>query len=433
VVFASFNQLQFFLTEWARFRHGGYTNPIFATAAGYAAIYTLIDRAFPKLFRDTFGHAFYLSTSLRQWAEIGGAFFLTFAVIWFNLRVTDAIVQSLRNRRFSPRAFALPLSLLAIAFALGTLRYLQIEAETAKLPTSKIIAIQANIGDATKIASERGVAKALNFVVDTYTEMSREAATKHPDADAIVWPETAFPTVFSASPHSTADRDQKVRTMVSEIQKPLLFGGYDQDGKGKDYNALYLLSKNGFETAERYRKHILLLFGEELPFADQFPILLDWFPQVGQFGKGPGPELLTYYNQSGEPVRVAPLICYEGLFPEYFRTAMGLKPDFFLNVTNDSWFGPWAEPQLHLSLTTFRAIETRTAQLRATNTGISGLLTPSGNWVGMTGIEIPVAEAYSVPRGEAASSLYKNLGEGPLWFILILGILLPLLRKRKGT
>jgi apolipoprotein N-acyltransferase len=46
--------------------------------------YTGIDQISPKLFLDTLGHAFFLAKNLRQLADLGGPFLLTFLVVLVN-------------------------------------------------------------------------------------------------------------------------------------------------------------------------------------------------------------------------------------------------------------------------------------------------------------------------------------------------------------
>jgi len=120
-----------------------------------------------------------------------------------------------------------------------------------------------------------------------------------------------------------------------------------------------------------------------MPFSDVFPILNQWFPQVGNFGRGPGPEVFTVPMRHGEvSPRIAPIICYEALFTRYTVEAARHGAQLLVNVTNDSWFGPFGEPELHLALSAFRSIETRLPQIRSTNTGISALILPDGSITG---------------------------------------------------
>ena len=85
-----------------------------------------------------------------------------------------------------------------------------------------------------------------------------------------------------------------------------------------------------------------------------------------------------------------------------------------LNITNDSWFGPYGEPKLHLALTTFRSIETRLPQLRSTNTGISALVLPDGSIAAETGIDSREVLQVDIPVMEPAlPTLLKAWGD---WF-----------------
>ena len=95
-------------------------------------------------------------------------------------------------------------------------------------------------------------------------------------------------------------------------------------------------------------------------------------------GRGVGPEVLELPVASPQvsKIRASPVICYEALFANYVIAAARKGSQLIMNVTNDSWFGSWGEPQLHLSLSRFRTIETRVPMLRGTNTGISALVLP---------------------------------------------------------
>ena len=174
-----------------------------------------------------------------------------------------------------------------------------------------------------------------------------------------------------------------------------------------------------------YHKNILLLFGEYIPGMESIRWLKEMFPQIGNFGRGPGPEVfpLPSINPGLGELRVSPVICYEALFPSYSIEAARKQSQLILNITNDSWFGPWGEPYMHLSLTIFRSIETRLPQLRATNTGVSALILPSGEMVRQSAVYQPEIMNVTVPVAEAAPwTLMKAWGDWFGTFAVILGL-----------
>ena len=136
----------------------------------------------------------------------------------------------------------------------------------------------------------------------------------------------------------------------------LVFGGYDSErlpaNRWRLYNAAFYMAPSG-ALVERYYKHKLLLFGEYVPLSDRFPALLDLLPTPGEFTPGPGPGIFTIGG-----VRMAPLICYELLFPRVVRASLRAGGQVLVNLTNDYWFGKHLEPLQHLELARMCAIET---------------------------------------------------------------------------
>ena len=90
------------------------------------------------------------------------------------------------------------------------------------------------------------------------------------------------------------------------------------------------------EILGSYDKVHLVPFGEYLPFQDFMESL--GFLQLtgirGGFSAGTGPRLLPI--PGAPPAR--PLICYEIIFPDEVADN-SQRPGWFLNVTNDAWFG----------------------------------------------------------------------------------------------
>lgn len=427
LLFSLIGQPQFTLFapiwRWIRLPSPLNERALLARAVALALAYAGLDWILPKLFVDTLGHSQYQARYLRQVADLGGATLLTFAIFLTNESVFR-LLTLLRSRtepslwpalRAAGAPLVLSMALILGAYGYGSQRYAEI-LRLESTPSARIQAavIQGNIGDFDKIAAERGISGAADKVIDTFFQLSDQALALSPKPQLLIWPETSYPSTFR-TPQTAEEmaRDQRIERFVRSRGVPLLFGGYDH-ADGKDFNAFFYLSptsQGGIESGgdlKTYRKNMLLLFGEYIPGAEQFQFIKSAFPQVGNFGRGVGPSVV----EAGG-VRTGPIICYEALFPNYVIEAARRGSQMILNITNDSWFGPSGEPELHLSLTTFRSVETRLPQLRATNTGISALILPDGEITQPTPIGAATILNASVPINEPIPTLMKRWGD---WF-----------------
>jgi apolipoprotein N-acyltransferase len=190
----------------------------------------------------------------------------------------------------------------------------------------------------------------------------------------IIWPEAAaaFPLERSA-----VALDDIARLTA---RGAVLFTGTIRmpDPKSRTwYNSLYLFSP-GARTLSVYDKTHLVPFGEYVPWPRLMSALgiaqLIAMPFPATPGNG-----LHRYLVPGAPF-VTPLICYEDAFPGAAISPDG-RPGWFVNVTDDSWFGPWAGPAQHLLNARMRSIEEGIPMARAANTGISAVIDAKGRIV----------------------------------------------------
>ena len=405
-------------------------------------IYAGIESAYPKLFLDTAGHAFADSLMISQLADLGGVFLITALVI----TVAESLVYSIIKDR---KWFVLPMAVVALGFGYGKMRVNQIgNAITVQStsPSLRVGIVQANIGDYLKIAAEQGTSNATDQVISQYLGYSQKAIeatvqqTGSPP-DALVWPETAYSTLFGKPQRMDEQRmEERLRGFANAFPGTMIFGGYDQDSEGSDYNSVFFLTQDDSKKLSAppvYHKNVLLMFGETLPFAETFPSMKKWFPTMGFFGRGPGPEVHTVRNHEGHPFKLAPSICYEGLFPAFAAKGASQGADAFLNVTNDSWFGPDGEPYLHFALTRFRSIETRLPMIRSTNTGFSALIDPLGRIEGQTPLFEPAVLPATIHPRLPFKSPFLAISEALFeeWFVRVAqittSILMLVLFRRK--
>jgi apolipoprotein N-acyltransferase len=215
----------------------------------------------------------------------------------------------------------------------------------------------------------------------------------------VIWPEAA--AIF------TADRVETQRAELAALtgRSLLITGSARADAGGHFYNSLYILGRGGAALAV-YDKYHLVPFGEYLPLAPVLSRLGIAKLTLGDtgFSAGPGPQS---YALPGIPA-VTPLICYEAIFPGAVTPAA--RPGWFVNVTDDSWFGPWAGPRQHLFSARMRAIEEGLPIARAANTGISAMIDAEGRITASLGINQGGAIDAQLPAARAATP-YARFGD----------------------
>jgi apolipoprotein N-acyltransferase len=163
-------------------------------------------------------------------------------------------------------------------------------------------------------------------------------------------------------------------------------------------------------------------FAEFIPLAATFPRLRGWVRELS------GLTIPDMRPGSGFPLwevagaRFGLQICFEGIFPEISREIARKGADFTVNISNDGWFRDSAELDQMLVMARFRAVESRIGFIRATNTGISAFIEPSGR----LGAVLEAGGRRKEVKGmltarvkvTGASSLYRALGDWACWAAL---------------
>jgi apolipoprotein N-acyltransferase len=138
-----------------------------------------------------------------------------------------------------------------------------------------------------------------------------------------------------------------------------------------------------------------------------------WLPWLGTWKSGTGGRLGTLTLRDGRTLRVAPQICYDALFARYAIAAVGRGADIIVTLSNDSWFAFGNVPRLILVISAFRSIETRRPQVRATNTGISAVITSTGEFLDTIGVGVRGSLVATFTPQRAATTLMLAWGD---WF-----------------
>jgi apolipoprotein N-acyltransferase len=336
---------------------GGGTARIFVFTIAYAFAEWLRGHLLTGFPWNIAGYGWGASIAIMQSAALFGVYGLTVLTILFG-----AALAELFDRRVEWR---LPLAVAVLFLALfgaGALRLASIKPGSVQGVRLRIV--QPNIAQTDKYRPAL-VEQNWNRLLSLSGTPAKVAPTH------IIWPEAAPPFLLARAPEALDEI-----TLLTGRNRVLMTGALRaqrKDGHIDYYNSFYVFGHGG-QLVGVYDKFHLVPFGEYLPF-EAFLTRLGLTKIVGvagSFATGDGPHTLII---PGAPP-VGPLICYEILFPG--EVVGATRPDWFVNVTDDSWFGPWAGPLQHLLVARMRAIEEGIPVVRAANTGISAVIDPLG-------------------------------------------------------
>lgn len=293
-----------------------------------------------------------IDTWLANLAPVTGVL----GVSWLNAVLAGAIVLLVIGST-QKRIVAASVSsiILLSSFALGFIDWTE---PTAK--PIKVALLQGNVAQENKWKPE--------FKQPTL-DMYREMTEKSWDSDLIIWPETAIPDWFG---QVSAEVIEPLRAAAVVEQSDLLLGGfYHNFDTEKDYNSVMSITQTG--EIDIYPKHHLVPFSEYVPFLEYLRFMENWIMlPYDSVGKGQGK---TTLNVAGQTAQMS--ICYEDVYGD--ESVNGL-PDatMLINLSNDGWFAGSVEPMQHMQIARMRALESGRYMLRATNTGVSGIINEKG-------------------------------------------------------
>jgi len=149
----------------------------------------------------------------------------------------------------------------------------------------------------------------------------------------------------------------------------------DTDEYIEDYNTAALMDSSG--PVAFYHKSKLVPGAETLP---SFLHVLDaWFEKFGGTTAGYTIQAdRTVFNETNHSYRIAPAICFESIYGEFLSQYVHNGADLIAIITNDGWWGNTPGYRQHESYARLRAIETRRWVVRSANTGVSCIISPSG-------------------------------------------------------
>lgn len=309
------------------------------------------------------GHAELPGSTLAGFAPIGGIFLVSLAVAAV-AALAAAAIESLAASRRSRATLVLPLSGIVALFCAGALLD-RIAWTTPNSAPVAVTLVQGNIPQEQKFDPDL---RERAFRIYTGLVAASEGRL-------VVLPESAFPVFAHQVPEATIEAiaaTMRARGGDALVGVFIALPPGGGETEPRLHNSVVSL---GASQTQVYRKRHLVPFGETIPARGVLGPLIGRVLAIPLSDQAVGPPDQSPLAVAGERVLVN--ICYEDAFgSELARWARGST--LLVNVTNDAWYGRSIGPWQHAQIAAMRAKETGRPMLRATNTGVTGVIDADG-------------------------------------------------------
>ena len=326
---------------------------------------------------------------ILQSASLFGSYFIGFLM----LSVAGLLAMALLNRPQALLCGILAGSIFAANLLFGAVSCFVPKQSDAML---RVAVVQGNIDSHEKWGSS-----STRRTREAYERLTRAAVEE--GAELIVWPETAFPYDLSY--------DNSIRDFLCELSAecnvPMIVGGLASDDE-HEYNALFFIDRDGNFSERFYAKRHLVPFGEYVPMRETIMALIPPLAELSALDDdlAAGESSALFETEWG---KIGSLICFDSIYEQLTLDSVRDGADLMVIASNDSWFSDSAGVYQHQAQAQLRAIESGRSFVRAANTGISTILSPTGEileWVD------PLTEGYAVTDVCVRSqmTLYDRIG-----------------------
>jgi apolipoprotein N-acyltransferase len=313
---------------------------------------------------------------VAQLAAALGVYGVAALVALVNGALADALRARAEGARQPRRALVVAGLALLLTVAGGALHLSALRGRIAAAPKLTVALVQPNVNQAVK--NQRMTYA--DFILGRLVPLTVEGDLR--GADLVAWPEAAYPYSLPPDIRSLADP----RSGLPPLRHAhLLLGaatyerrvGADGRAESESSNSVFLLRPD-LTVMDRYQKNHLVPFGEYVPLRRWLPFLDSVVPQFAPQRPGAGLRVLAFPAADGGAVRLAPMICFDAIFPEIDVRYAEQDPEILVNPTNDAWYGYSSGPHQFLAMVRMRAVESGKAVARPAYAGVTALILPTG-------------------------------------------------------
>jgi len=304
--------------------------------------------------------------ALIQSTNIFGTLFISALIVLVNITLAVSIIDYVKDKKTFSYKYLIFALIIFTSNCLYGILHIKFKDDNGKV--AKTAVIQGNIASGEKWETP------LEETINLYLDLSYKAAKKE-KIDLFVWPESAIPAVIndkivSRLGNLTIFKNTYLMTGIFNVKDFKSYTDY------KIYNSIAAIDPKE-RVLGMYAKRHLVPFGEYLPFRK---FIVSIVPALGKMNALSHD--ITHGEDSGiitTPFgKIGGLICFESIFSDVARRSVNDGAELLVIVTNDSWYKDSMGVYQHNAQAVFRAVEMDRYVVRAANTGLSTIISPTG-------------------------------------------------------
>ena len=338
----------------------------------------------------SFGNVFSVRTSWIQWYEYTGVSGGTLWVIAVNL-LLFLLLKRWMAKEETKKVMILSGLALALPILVSILVNWSFKTKIDKRKRNyEVVVVQPNIDPYNEKFTGGPHAQTEKFLLLADSKIT-------PNTKLVIFPETALSFSFFENEFQRLSIYPKYINAIQRWDSDILIGASTMKKFGNKHSKASRKNPDGTFT-EYYNSSILidkslnsnfihkskLVVGvEKIPYSDYLPFLEDIaIDQGGTIGSLGEEDSVKIFNTPEGAI--APIVCYESVYPEFVAEQCRNGAQLLCVITNDGWWGDTPGYKQHFSFSRLRAIENRRWLVRSANTGKSGVISPTGEVISET-------------------------------------------------
>ena len=319
------------------------------------------------------GNVFAKFPVLIQWYEYTG---MLGGSLWV-LIVNAFIFQTLQSYSQTNLIKSVSGLILPILLSIGV--YFTVELEPSQ--TIEVVVVQPNVDPYHKF-DEGAELSNLQNMLDLVEEETSSST------DLVVFPETSIVEYIDEDNIKRYRSYYMLRDFVRKFPELHVVTGvstYNFYEEGEEHSPTARTTEDGYYyesyntawefdvhgVSNDYHKMKLVPGVEKMPYPQIFGFLEYFSIDMGGISGSLGSEDQPVVFELDQKPSVAPLICYESVFPGFVNQFVRKGAEIILVITNDGWWKDTDGYKQHMQYARLRAIENRKDVVRSANTGIS--------------------------------------------------------------